>query len=123
MDGYIIMRSPSQLIAIVITYFIFVFKLGPWLMKNRQPFDLKIVVVLYNLSQIIWNFVTFMQLASHFSHFSIFCSEVENSNYELGIIFARLHYTYVLMKIYDFVDTVSFQIHFNTSKFNQSKLK
>jgi hypothetical protein len=66
MDGYIIMRSPSQLIAIVITYFIFVFKLGPWLMKNRQPFDLKIVVVLYNLSQIIWNFVTFVQVNTLF---------------------------------------------------------
>ena len=41
------MKTPFPAIAIIVAYFVFLW-IGPKVMANRKPFDLKPVLVIYN---------------------------------------------------------------------------
>ncbi|XP_023014187.2 very long chain fatty acid elongase AAEL008004 isoform X2 [Leptinotarsa decemlineata] len=54
-DDFII-SSPLAAVALVFSYVYAVKFLGPELMRNRKPFNLKILLILYNVLQIVANF-------------------------------------------------------------------
>ncbi|XP_053955799.1 elongation of very long chain fatty acids protein F-like [Anastrepha ludens] len=43
------------MIAINVSFALFAFRIGPWLMRTRKPFNLKRVIMIYNIFQIIFN--------------------------------------------------------------------
>jgi len=45
---YPLMQSPFLVMGILLAYLYFVLSLGPWLMANRKPLNLKKFMVLYN---------------------------------------------------------------------------
>lgn len=49
------MCSPWPVLSIVILYLLFVTKFGPEVMKNRKPFNIKTIMLIYNLYQTISN--------------------------------------------------------------------
>lgn len=49
------MQSPFPVITILVIYLYFVLKLGPELMKNREAFNLKGVMIAYNAYQVIFS--------------------------------------------------------------------
>ncbi|GFS97158.1 elongation of very long chain fatty acids protein AAEL008004 [Trichonephila clavipes] len=66
-----LMDSPMKTVALVIAYLIFVKVLGPALMKNRKPFDLRLAMIVYNFSQVAVSSWIFLNV-------SILCGENEN---------------------------------------------
>ncbi|KAK9738401.1 GNS1/SUR4 family [Popillia japonica] len=54
-DSWYLMRSPLPMIGLIIAYLYFVLDLGPRLMRNREPFELKKVLVLYNGYQVLFS--------------------------------------------------------------------
>lgn len=64
-----LMKSPIYPILILVSYWYFVFKLGPKLMKNRAPFDISKVLIAYNAYQVIvssWFCILFFGLENPF---------------------------------------------------------
>ena len=53
MDGYWLMSSPFPTMIICAFYVYFVKSLGPRLMKDREPFDLKKTIIVYNIIQVV----------------------------------------------------------------------
>lgn len=53
--GYPLMYGPWGLAAILLTYLVFVRKLGPQLMKNRGPFGLRKTLIAYNAAMVVIN--------------------------------------------------------------------
>lgn len=51
-DDWPLMNSVLPTVAICAAYFYIVKFLGPWIMKNRQPYDLKNTIRVYNLAQV-----------------------------------------------------------------------
>lgn len=51
-DSWPMMRSPVPIVFIFTFYLMTVYLLGPRFMKNRDPFDLKRVILVYNIFQI-----------------------------------------------------------------------
>lgn len=47
------MSSPGPLITILVTYLYFCISAGPRYMRDRKPFDLKLVIQGYNALQIV----------------------------------------------------------------------
>ncbi|XP_020814000.1 elongation of very long chain fatty acids protein F-like [Drosophila serrata] len=47
--------SPWPTVAILASYLLFVLKVGPWLMADRKPFDLRGFIKAYNIFQILYN--------------------------------------------------------------------
>lgn len=51
-DSWFLMKSPLPIVFIFTFYLMTVFIIGPKFMKNRDPFDLKRVILVYNIFQI-----------------------------------------------------------------------
>lgn len=49
------MTTPWPVLIILTGYLLFVLKIGPKMMTNREPFSLKYVMMAYNLVQTIYN--------------------------------------------------------------------
>lgn len=47
------MRSPATPVVIGLSYLLFVMKIGPMIMRDRKPFELKNVMIGYNALQIV----------------------------------------------------------------------
>ncbi|XP_050440918.1 elongation of very long chain fatty acids protein AAEL008004-like [Adelges cooleyi] len=54
-DSWVFMSSPWPITLILLIYLAFILKIGPEFMKNREPFSIKNVMLLYNLMQTIFN--------------------------------------------------------------------
>ncbi|CAK1553385.1 unnamed protein product [Leptosia nina] len=48
-----LMATPGPMLMILATYLLFVLKIGPTLMTKREPYKLKVVLLLYNAFQVI----------------------------------------------------------------------
>lgn len=54
-DSWLFMKSPVPVIIILVSYLYFVLKLGPQLMANRPPFQLKGLIIAYNAYQVVFS--------------------------------------------------------------------
>lgn len=52
-DSWVLMKSPVAMLTIIASYLIFVTKLGPWIMRDRKPFQLKHIMIFYNALQVV----------------------------------------------------------------------
>jgi GNS1/SUR4 family len=56
LKGYALMGGgPGSFLLIMISWLIFVTKLGPYLMRNRKPFVLREILIAYNLVLVVLN--------------------------------------------------------------------
>lgn len=104
-------NSPIPILLICASYLYFITKLGPRLMANRKPFQLKGFMIAYNIIQVVLN----LSLASYSLYNSVLkgkynfsCQLVNWSDQDYGILELKCVYCYFILKIIDFMDTVSF---------------
>lgn len=53
MKSYPLLDSPLPILCILAAYMYFVLYLGPKIMKNREPFNIKNIIVVFNIIQIV----------------------------------------------------------------------
>ncbi|KAG4073273.1 hypothetical protein HA402_008619 [Bradysia odoriphaga] len=56
LDSWTLYSDPLAVALILVVYLAFVLYLGPKFMKKREPFNLKIVLILYNAVKVFYNF-------------------------------------------------------------------
>ncbi|XP_011203626.3 elongation of very long chain fatty acids protein F-like [Bactrocera dorsalis] len=57
------------IVVVNVFFVVFAFRLGPWLMRNREPFNLKRVIMVYNIFQIIYNGIMAVLSVKLLSHY------------------------------------------------------
>jgi elongation of very long chain fatty acids protein 7 len=62
-NDWFLMSSPFPTMCICLTYAYTVKVIGPRLMENRKPFDLKYTLILYNLFQVIFSTYLFYEVS------------------------------------------------------------
>lgn len=109
--GYPLMSSPKYMIGCVLVYLLVVFLLKA-IMKNRQPFELRSFLMLYNLVQVVGTFYMFYELftVALLSNYSLACEPVNYSNEELPMRMQHVHWLYFMSKLVDFIDTIVFAL-------------
>lgn len=60
------MSSPFPTLAICLTYAYFVKVIGPKIMENRKPYQLRQVLIWYNLFQVIYSSWLFYEVSNPF---------------------------------------------------------
>ncbi|KAL4130707.1 hypothetical protein QTP88_008105 [Uroleucon formosanum] len=110
-DSWPFVNSPWPICSILVLYLIFVLKLGPKFMKNREPMNIKYIILFYNLMQTMFNsyilayqFITpgvFSYLWNHGCH-----PDNTKSNFVHELHIASWYFA--ISKIIDLLDTVFF---------------
>ncbi|CAH1375598.1 hypothetical protein MTP99_017011 [Tenebrio molitor] len=109
-NDWFLMSSPFPTMCICLTYAYTVKVIGPRLMENRKPFDLKYTLILYNLFQVIFSTYLFYESAAAgwASHYSLKCQPVDYSLNPLALRMARGCWWYYFSKFTEFLDTIFF---------------
>ncbi|XP_036337273.1 elongation of very long chain fatty acids protein F-like [Rhagoletis pomonella] len=89
----------------------FVFKIGPWLMRNREPFNLTTVLAYYNIIQIVFN--SFMAILAIYLYIYKYvvpfsCMTVLPWEHPLKWMELITGYCYFTNKYLDLFDTICF---------------
>ncbi|KAH8312865.1 hypothetical protein KR044_013381 [Drosophila immigrans] len=95
----------------IISYLFFVLKLGPILMANREPFQLRGVLKVYNLFQIVYNILLLIwgfYLIFWKKPYPLSCVVSLPLDHEMKDTERMLSYLYYLNKIIDLLDTIFF---------------
>ncbi|XP_033335311.1 very long chain fatty acid elongase AAEL008004 [Megalopta genalis] len=109
-NDWAMMSGPFPTLAIVLAYVFFVKRLGPKLMENRKPFDLRRVLIVYNLVQVIFSTWLFYEsmVSGWGTHYSFRCQPVDYSDNPLALRMARGCWWYYFSKFTEFLDTIFF---------------
>ncbi|XP_037953049.1 elongation of very long chain fatty acids protein F-like isoform X2 [Teleopsis dalmanni] len=106
-----IVSSPVQVIVLTVAYIIFVLKIGPYLMRNREPFNVKLLMQVYNVFQVFINlYMGFMasRLLWVPDHHNPGCITSLPNIHRLKPLESHLNYLYCFIKITDYMDTIFF---------------
>lgn len=107
----LIREGPWAMISVMILYLLFVQKLGPKMMKNREPYQLRVPMFIYNAVMVIINFYFFFESMRWLDY----GRELPNFKWPDGkdtsaktLAFIWSFYCYWLTKFIDLLDTVFF---------------
>ncbi|KAG6442472.1 hypothetical protein O3G_MSEX002384 [Manduca sexta] len=97
--------NPNDVAFILITYLLFTFKVGPYIMEKRQPFQIKTFIVIYNVFKIINSVILGSRFLSYVIDNGLFprtCKYNNNTVYTIAV----LYWKYMAASILDLFDTV-----------------
>ncbi|XP_073844206.1 very long chain fatty acid elongase 4 [Musca autumnalis] len=112
------MSSPGFLITIIAAYLLFVYKIGPIFMHNRQPYRLKTFVTFYNAFQVVVCLYLVNEIWS-LTSWEIFdfrtCRYYEE-NTPSRILFDKITYVTFWVKVIELTDTIVFVLRKKTNQ-------
>ncbi|XP_064847275.1 very long chain fatty acid elongase 4-like [Oncorhynchus masou masou] len=103
------MSSPAPTLAISCLYLLFLWA-GPKYMQNREPFQLRKTLIVYNFSMVILNFYIAKELllGARAAGYSYLCQPVSYSNDVNEVRIASALWWYYISKGVEYLDTVFF---------------
>ncbi|XP_063839360.1 very long chain fatty acid elongase 4-like [Ostrinia nubilalis] len=114
---WLLVAKPYQGLIILGLYLMFVLNWGPKWMKDRPPFNLDKILIVYNGIQVICCLYLFLGSINYWLwEYRYLCEPVDFSNSAKAVRAAKLVYLYFMLKVIDLLDTVFFVLR---KKFNQ----
>jgi hypothetical protein len=109
-DDWFLMNSVWAPMTVTAFYLYFIFNLGPRLMKNRPPMQLNTIIKIYDILQVILNcYMAERSITLAWgTTYRWLCEPVDYTESPEVYALLRLVYTYFLVKMLDFADTVFF---------------
>jgi len=109
-DDMFLMSSPWPVFILCLTYYLFVRVLGPILMKNRPAYDIKKIMLVYNISQTLLSLHIWFVAASFYftGKYSLVCEPVDYSESKDGFAALHMSWLFFFSKIIDFLDSIFF---------------
>ncbi|KAL5240668.1 hypothetical protein ACI65C_008078 [Semiaphis heraclei] len=107
---WFLMSSPLPTMAMCLSYAFIVKILGPRLMRDRKPFQLRKTLIVYNLLQVIFSSWIFFEAwdAAWGNGYSLRCEPVDYSTSPAAMRVARGCWWYYFSKFTEFFDTFFF---------------
>ncbi|CAH0407824.1 unnamed protein product [Chilo suppressalis] len=102
--------SPLPTLAICVTYAYCARILGPQLMANRKPFELRNILIFYNLAQTLfsaWIFYEYL-MSGWWGQYNFTCQLVDYSRSPMAMRMANTCWWYYFSKFTEFFDTLFF---------------
>lgn len=117
-QNFFLVSNPLPIMLIMYLYHRFVKSWGPAYMANREPYNLKKVIVVYNIVQIILSSyiaIECLTLVYLPGYYSMWCQKINYDDTELERKVVRRVWAYYMVKVLDLVDTIFFVLR---KKFN-----
>ncbi|KAG7196479.1 hypothetical protein KM043_007920 [Ampulex compressa] len=108
--NWLLMSSPFPTLFICLIYVYVVKVLGPKLMENRKPFQLKNILIVYNFLQVLFSAWLFYEclMGGWWGQYSFRCQPVDYSNSPTAIRMVHACWWYYFSKFTEFMDTIFF---------------
>ncbi|NP_001071510.1 very long chain fatty acid elongase 7 [Bos indicus] len=109
-EDWLLMSSPLPQTIILGFYVYFVTSLGPKLMENRKPFELKKVMITYNFSIVLFSVYMFYEfiMSGWGTGYSFRCDIVDYSQSPTALRMVRTCWLYYFSKFIELLDTIFF---------------
>lgn len=110
-SNWLFMSSPFYTLGICLTYVYIVKVVGPKLMENRKPFQLKNTLIIYNLFQVIFSSWLFYEIAISgwlTGKYNWRCQPVDYSTQPDVMRMVHASWWYYFSKFTEFMDTIFF---------------
>ncbi|KAJ8732293.1 hypothetical protein PYW08_015023 [Mythimna loreyi] len=115
-NTWFLMGSPLPVISILASYLLFVLKIGPALMKNREPLKLQNVIQFYNAVQVgVSCFLLYVCVSMMSENGLLPKTCVMETEYNRRTLTAAMYY-YLIAKLSELLDTIFFVLR---KKYNQ----
>ncbi|XP_066548655.1 elongation of very long chain fatty acids protein 1a isoform X2 [Amia ocellicauda] len=107
---YPLMQTPVHMTLILLTYVFFVLYLGPRIMANRKPFQLKWAMIVYNFSMVaLCSFIVYEFMMSGWATtYTWRCDACDYSNSPQALRMVRVAWLFYFSKFIELLDTVFF---------------
>ncbi|XP_054263297.1 elongation of very long chain fatty acids protein AAEL008004-like [Macrosteles quadrilineatus] len=113
-DQWVFMSSPYPIVALLVAYLYFVLKLGPDYMSTQKPFEIRNIMMGYNLFQVLYNlriFVKFFLVEGAIWYvLNHTCHPIPQDINPLKHEFYANSWYYLVSKLTDLLDTVFFVV-------------
>lgn len=108
-EGWPLMQSVIPNVIIIVFYFLFIIFGRRW-MKDREPFQLREFMFVYNFFQVVFCAYITYQAAYVWikENYSFFCQSIDFSTGETAMIACRACWWFYIMKLIDLIDTIIF---------------
>lgn len=105
-----LVRSPLPTLGLCFAYVLTVKIFGPAFMKSRQPYNIRWLMIIYNLSMVVVSTWLVYRLGIHgwFGKYDYRCQPVDYSDSLDAIGMATAAYWYYITKFVEFADTIFF---------------
>lgn len=105
-----LVQSPFPTLGICLSYAFFVKVIGPRIMRDRQPLNIRWIMCVYNLFMVGLSSWLFFRLGIYgwFGKYDYRCQPVDYSSSEEALGMASSAYYYYITKFVEFVDTFFF---------------
>ncbi|KAK9522879.1 hypothetical protein VZT92_019318 [Zoarces viviparus] len=116
--SWFLMSSPVPQAIIIAAYIYFVQSLGPRLMENRKPFDLKGVLIVYNFGVVALSLYMCYEfvMSGWGTGYSFGCDPVDFSDSPQGVRMAATCWLYYFSKFIEMLDTIFFVVRKKNSQ-------
>ncbi|XP_076160258.1 very long chain fatty acid elongase AAEL008004-like [Ptiloglossa arizonensis] len=106
-NNWTFVSSPTLVIVLTIMYLYFILVYGPKYMQNKQAYNLKQGIRIFNIAQIVSNaLITYHILeAGWYEVCSIYCVQVDYSTSPRAMKFARIMWYLIILKLSDYIET------------------
>lgn len=107
---YPLMQNPIPMSAILLCYLLFVMYLGPRMMANRKPFQLKEAMIVYNFTLVALSIVIVYEflMSGWATTYTWRCDPIDMSNSPQALRMVRVAWLFWFSKIIELIDTVFF---------------
>ncbi|KAI2796949.1 hypothetical protein RDWZM_004321 [Blomia tropicalis] len=108
-----LMSSPFPIVSIIAFYIYTVTVLGPKFMKNRQPYPIEPIIIVYNIIMVIAS-AAFFYYGGQLTYFppggkfSLVCEPIDYSTKPESMRLPKLSWWLLLLKMTEFSDTIFF---------------
>ncbi|KAJ8040931.1 Elongation of very long chain fatty acids protein 7 [Holothuria leucospilota] len=108
-EDWLFMQSPVPGTLLVILYLIIVW-IGPKLMANREPFNLKPLLIVYNFAMVGLSFYMFWEfnMAGWLAGYTLGCQLVDYSRSPQALRMASVCWLFYISKFIEMLDTIFF---------------
>ncbi|XP_072294512.1 elongation of very long chain fatty acids protein 1b [Eucyclogobius newberryi] len=109
-NSYLLMQSPVPMTIILLCYLFFTLYLGPRIMANRKPFQLKEAMIIYNFALVgLSVYIVYEFLMSGWATtYTWRCDPVDTSNSPEALRMVRVGWLFWFSKIIELMDTIFF---------------
>ncbi|XP_074111611.1 very long chain fatty acid elongase 7 isoform X2 [Cotesia typhae] len=109
-EDWFLVTGPGPLLMIFVTYIYFSTSAGPKYMRDKKPYSLKHVLIIYNFIQVVLSCtLVYEGLASGWwNDYSFGCQPVDRSMSPKALRMARAVWLYYICKLIELADTVFF---------------